>query len=253
MGILGTGVGAARYRADGILFPIDVFTPEEIAAYRAAFDRFEQAEGRDRPQERNRARHHDQEFAWRLATDPRLLDVMRQLIGPDLVILGTDFFCKYGDPSADKFVAWHQDTTYWGLEPPVAHTAWIAIDDSTIENGCMRAIPGSNHGGLVTHGESERAGNILSVNQEIPDELVDSFGAVDVVLRAGQISIHDGHIFHSSNANRSTSRRCGMTVRFVTPDVRMVTERSELRPVLVAGSGEGTSLPLADPPFALSA
>ena len=245
------GVDASRYRDEGILFPIDVFTAEEIVAYRAAFDRFEQAEGRDRPQERNRQRHHDQEFAWRLATDTRVLDVMRQLIGPDLVILGTDFFCKYGDPSATKFVAWHQDTTYWGLEPPVAHTAWIAIDDSTVENGCMRVIPGSNQRGLVTHGESQRAGNILSVNQEIPDELVDSSGAVDVILGAGQISVHDGHIFHSSNPNRSTRRRCGMTVRFVSPDVRMVSNQHECRPVLVAGSGEGTSLPLAQPPFAL--
>ena len=85
-------VDRERYRAEGILFPQRVFGSDEIAELRAEFDRFDADEGEDRPQERNRGRHLDRPFVWRMATDERILDLMRQLIGPDLVIFGTDFF-----------------------------------------------------------------------------------------------------------------------------------------------------------------
>jgi non-heme Fe2+,alpha-ketoglutarate-dependent halogenase len=242
-----------RYQEEGILFPLRVFGSEEIAGVRGEFDSFDAAEGRDRPQGRNRGRHLDLEFAWRMATDQRVLDIMRQLMGPDLVIFGCDFFCKYGDPTTEAFVAWHQDVTYWGIEPAIAHTAWIAIDDSNVSNGCMRVVPGSNLRGLVTHGKSDRAGNILSINQEIPDELVDSSEAVDVVLQAGEVSIHDGRIFHASMPNRSSGRRCGMTVRFITPDVTVVADSPHKGMVLVSGRDTSGKLALEDPPFPLPA
>jgi len=58
--------------------------------------------------------------SWRLATDPRVLDVMEHVVGPDVMLLGTHFFNKQPDPDADSYVAWHQDVTYWGLEPSTA-------------------------------------------------------------------------------------------------------------------------------------
>ena len=243
---------AQQYRDDGVLFPIDLFSEEEIAAYRREFDRLDETEGIDRSQERNRQRHFDLEFVWRMASNPTLIGVMQELMGPDLLLLATDFFVKYGDPDANSFVAWHQDVTYWGLEPPDAHTAWIAIDDSDVENGSMRVIPGSHRRGIVTHGTSERAGNVLSINQEIPDELVDTSSAVDLVLRAGQISVHDGHLFHASQPNRSNRRRCGMTVRFIRPDVRQATENSlggDWRPILLSGEDRYHHFTLAERPF----
>ena len=93
-----------------------------------------------------------------MATDPGLLDQMQELIGEDLMVLGTHFFCKYPVESTEHFVAWHQDVTYWGLEPPEAHTAWIAVDDSNLKNGCMRVIPGSHMQGLAEHSKSESEG-----------------------------------------------------------------------------------------------
>ena len=167
-----------QYRQDGILFPIDLFSGDEIAACRREFDRLDQTEGVDRPQTRNRQRHFDLESVWRMASNPTLIALMQELMGSDLLLLATDFFVKYGSPDAKAFVAWHQDVTYWGLEPPDAHTAWIAIDDSDVENGSMRVIPGSHRHGIVTHATSDRAGNQLSINQEIPDELVDPSAAV---------------------------------------------------------------------------
>ena len=88
---------------------------------------------------------------------------------PQRVSPGHPFFCKYPSASrGDKFVAWHQDLTYWGLEPPQAVTAWLAIDDVDIDNGCMRVVPGSHRQGILTHETSAMAGNLLSINQEIP-------------------------------------------------------------------------------------
>ena len=243
---------AARYRADGILFPVEMFSPAEISDYRIAFDEVDGAGGFDRAHQGNAARHFDLEFVWRMATYPPLLALMQELMGPDLLLLSTDFFIKQGDPSGDIFVAWHQDVTFWGLEPAAAHTAWIAIDDSDVENGCMRVIPTSHRHGIVRHGTSERPGNLLSVNQEIPDQLVDSSGAADVVLAAGQVSIHDGHLFHASMPNRSRRRRAGLTVRFIPPHVRQREENSlgaNWRPILVAGEDRYGHFAVEDAPF----
>jgi ectoine hydroxylase-related dioxygenase (phytanoyl-CoA dioxygenase family) len=150
--------------------------------------------------------------------------------------LGTHFFCKYGPQ--EKFVAWHQDVTYWGLEPPQAVTAWYAIDDSDQENGCMRVIPGSHREGLRAHGKSKREGNLLSINQELTASPDEEQAAVDLILKAGEISLHDGTLIHGSLPNRSTRRRCGLTIRYVAPAV-LPTQKNSLgqdwKTVLVSG------------------
>ena len=127
-------------------------------------------------------------------------------------------------------MAWHQDVTYWGLEPPYALTAWYAVDDSDVENGCMRVIPGSHRQGIVEHGESARPGNLLSINQEVSGDDLDESQAVDLILKAGQISIHHGHLIHGSNPNRSTRRRCGLTLRYCPPHVKPVQQNSLGKP-----------------------
>lgn len=102
----------------------------------------------------------------------------------------------------------------------------------------MRVIPGSHRAGLLRHGTADRAGNLLSVNQEVPPALIDERRAVSVPLRAGQMSLHDGLLLHGSPPNRSPRRRCGLAIRFVTPDVRQVAPnsvRGYYRPVLVRG------------------
>ena len=173
-------------------------------------------------------------------------------MGSDIMLLTTHFFCKYPDPKGETFVAWHQDITYWGLEPPVAHTAWVAIDDSDIENGCMKAIPGTQKTGIAPHGKSENAGNLLSINQEIPDDHVDQSQASNLVLKAGQISVHDGHVFHASHPNTSHRRRCGLTVRFIPPEIRQTKENSvgiTWTPVVVRGEDRFHNFPNTPPPF----
>ena len=217
----------ARQYADlGFLSGIDIFSPDEIGGFRHHFDRFDHEMGTGRPQADNRQRHLDQPFVWRMASDPRIVSLMQELMGPDILLLGSDFFCKYPEPQATAFIAWHQDVTYWGLEPPVAHTVWIAVDDCDLANGCMRVIPGSHRNGMLTHGKSQRTGNMLSVNQAVPDDLVRSADAVDLVLKAGQVSVHEGHLLHASLPNRSQQRRCGLAVRCVPTHVRQAKSNS---------------------------
>ena len=126
-----------NYREQGFLNGIDLFSDAEISGYRKQFDALEARLGRETCQIGLVNSHFEERFVWDMATDPGLLDQMQELIGEDLMILGTHFFCKYPVESTEHFVAWHQDVTYWGLELPEAHTAWIAVDDSNLENGCL--------------------------------------------------------------------------------------------------------------------
>ena len=211
---------ATSYQRDGYVSEIDVFSSKEIAGYRRQFDQLEEREGREKCQIGLQSWHLKEHFIWEMATDSHLLDATEAVMGPNIMLLSTHFFCKYPVAEIEHFVAWHQDVTYWGLEPEEAHTAWIAVDDSDVENGCMQFIPGSHAGGIAPHAKSAEGGNLLSINQEIPDEHVDQDSVTPIEIKAGQISIHDGRLFHSSRPNRSSRRRCGMVCRFIAPHVR---------------------------------
>ena len=241
-----------QYRREGYLTGIRAASDEEAARYRAGFDRIEAAKGREKCRIGILDRHFTEKFIWEMAAHPRILDCVEDLIGPDIVLMATHAFCKYGDPNAKEFVAWHQDVTYWGLEPPTALTAWYAIDDSDVENGCMRAAPRTHLDGVLEHGVSAEEGNLLSVNQEAPLSAEQEAETVDFVLKAGEMSLHDGRLIHGSRPNRSNRRRCGMTLRYISPEVRQTAKNShgaEWKAVLVRGEDRYNRWNLLDPPF----
>jgi len=240
---------AGVFARDGFVSGIRVCDEAEAARVRAAYDALEAVEGREKCQIGLLDRHLDQRFVWDLATSPAVLDVVEAAIGPDIILLATHFFCKYPEPGSQasghpgiqdpahsplptphspKFVAWHQDVTYWGLEPPLAVTAWYAVDDADAGNGCMRVIPGT-HGAIREHGKSEREGNLLSINQEVRVTEAEEASAVDTALHAGEISLHHGVLVHGSNPNLSNRRRCGLTIRYVPPYVKQVAINSQGR------------------------
>ena len=208
------------FRTKGFLSPIRIADETEVRGYRAAFDLLEEKEGQEKSQIGLLDRHMDQPFVWELATNRAILDCIEALIGPNIMLLGTHFFCKYG-PS-HRFVAWHQDVTYWGLEPPITATAWFAIDDSDVGNGCMQVIPETHSLGIQEHGKAERAGNLLSINQEVEVSKEEEAQAVDLILKAGEISLHHGMLIHGSLPNPSMRRRCGLTLRYIPTAVRQV-------------------------------
>jgi ectoine hydroxylase-related dioxygenase (phytanoyl-CoA dioxygenase family) len=146
------------------------------------------------------------------ARHPDLLDMVAQLLGPDLIVWGSHVFAK---PAGDgRAVPWHQDGEYWGhIRPMEALTAWIAIDPAGVENGCLRVIPGSHTRGALGHTVSADASLALSIALE-PAE-VDEAEARDVQLEPGQVSFHHHALVHGSNANSSGRRRAGWAVRFM--------------------------------------
>ena len=154
------------YDKDGFVTGIDVFTDSDITSFRNEFDNLVVKEGKEKSQNAIVHRHFDVPFIWHMATDRRLVDVMEQIMGPDVMLLSTGFFCKYPEKNAQAFVGWHQDTHYWGLDPPIAYSAWIAIDDSDAANGAMQVVRGSQLQGVMPHGTSEREGNLLRIYKQ---------------------------------------------------------------------------------------
>ncbi len=242
-----------RYAHDGVLYPIELLSAAEVAQLRATFDALEDREGRDNCVISLHARHFDERFVWDLATDTRLLDWVEALAGPNILLLSTHFFCKYPGGEDGHFVAWHQDVAYWGLHPARALSAWIAIDDSDRENGCMEVIPSTHTGDeLLNHGRAEKPNNLLASNQAIADQHLNVANAKPVELRAGQMSIHDGALAHASRPNTSKRRRCGLTARFITTDVQQVTPNNtggQWKPILVRGEDTKMHFPVTPAPF----
>jgi len=145
------------------------------------------------------------------ATNPDLLDIAEQLIGPDLILWGSQVFSK---PARDGMaIPWHQDGQYWPMRPLATVTVWIAIDPATVENGCLRVIPRTHNGGLLPHESTDEAG--LALNQGLTKSAIDEASAVDIKLEAGQISLHHAMVVHGSNANHSNKRRCGYAIRYM--------------------------------------
>ena len=243
------------YEQDGYLSGICVMSDSEVETYRRSFDALEAMEGREKSQSGLFDRHLDTQFIWEIATHPKILDAVTAIIGPNVFLLATHFFCKYGPE--EKFVAWHQDLRYWGLEPATEVTAWYAVDDSDRDNGCMRVIPGLHRDRLLEHGESQQQGNMLSVNQEIKLTPQEEEGAVDCVLRAGEMSLHDGMLIHGSLPNRSTRRRCGLTLRYIPTQVKPMAAGPvgtdwSWRPILVRGIDNENNFTPMEPPYPFS-
>jgi ectoine hydroxylase-related dioxygenase (phytanoyl-CoA dioxygenase family) len=215
---------AEFYAENGYVPPSTVYAADDIARYRQFFAELEQREGHEKTTFSLQNLHLTEPIIWEMATHPQVLDQMQQIMGTDILLFRTVFMCKYPALDANGFFAWHQDGAYWGLEPPEAHIAWIALDDSDVENGCLRVIPGSHKGGIVAHGSSGQAGNFLRIDQAIPAQHIDESCAIDLVQEAGTMSAHHAATFHASKPNRSNRRRCGLIVAFVAPHIAQGVE-----------------------------
>jgi ectoine hydroxylase-related dioxygenase (phytanoyl-CoA dioxygenase family) len=153
-----------------------------------------------------------------LARDPRILDPVSTILGPDLLLWAANFFIK--EPDTGSYVSWHQDLNYWGLDGEDEVTAWVALSDATVESGAMRFMQGS-HRSRVEHRDTFAADNLLSRGQEVAVE-VDESAAMDIVLMAGEMSLHHGLLHHASAPNRSSDRRIGLALRYLRPEMRQV-------------------------------
>ena len=205
------------FNRDGYLKGIRILGDKEIADFRGYFDELlarTLAAGGDSYSISTAHLRHGR--VYDLLTDPRIAGYVKDLIGENVIGWGSHFFCKM--PGDGKRVSWHQDASYWPLSPSKAVTVWLAIDDADAENACPRFIPGTHWFGHLTYTLSENdETNVLNQTVAGAEKLGEP---VDIELKAGEISIHTDLLLHGSEANQSTRRRCGLTLRYCPADVR---------------------------------
>jgi phytanoyl-CoA hydroxylase len=180
--------------------------------------------------------HHnlmtDDPFWVRLVSDDRLLDVAEKFIGPNIALFASHYIAKR--PFDGQAVLWHQDGSYWPLEPMEVVTLWLALDDSTPENGCMRVIEDSQSMSLQEVKPRTDVDNVLSSGMD--ESKVDESKAIDVILKAGDVSMHSPTIVHGSNANTSPKWRRGLTIRYIPTTTRIITDKQWPSAFLLRGS-----------------
>jgi non-haem Fe2+, alpha-ketoglutarate-dependent halogenase len=222
---------AAHYRDHGYLSPLPALEPAETHALRRRFDELRARHGGTLPRTINTRPHLILKWLDDLIRDPRVLDPVESILGPDILCWASGFFAKA--PGDGSFVSWHQDATYWGLSSNDVVTAWIAFSPSTPQTGCMRVVPGSQARQL-THRDTFAADNLLSRGQEIAVD-VDERDAVDIVLTPGEMSLHHVLIVHGSAPNRGADWRIGFTARYIPTRLRQLSPLRDSA-MLVRGS-----------------
>ena len=154
--VLGASVAERRtrrelFRDQGFVFPVRILDGASSDLHQRVVRGFEELEASEGLLPGNRTievarktyaslanRHFEFPWFWDLITAPEVLDVVEDLIGPDIMLMNTNVICKYGtavegeDAAAPGFIDWHQDVTYWGLEDDEdVLTVWYAVDPST--------------------------------------------------------------------------------------------------------------------------
>lgn len=220
---------ARQFEESGCVFPITALAADEVARYGECLRVLLAREGAALHPSARHSPHLYLKWASDLVHHPQVLDAVEDVLGPDLLVWRSIFFIK--PPHDPSYIAWHQDSAYWGLDPDAVVTAWIALTDSTVENGCLRIVAGSHRARDLPHRIQFGGGNILVRGQalEVPEER-----ATNVELQAGQFSIHHERLIHGSLSNRSSGPRVGLAVRYLATRARSRGPRQ--RAVLVRGS-----------------
>ena len=230
-----TATEIQRYATDGYLPGRPLLTPEETELYRAGCERGcgRVVKDGNRKQSTNRVKPYLL-FPWAaaLVRHKRILDCVETLIGPDIMVFHTTVWLK--EPYSETFVPWHQDATYFGLAPFEHVTAWVALTDSTPENGCVQIIPHSHTTGQRPHFDQPDPKTMLSRGQTLSDA-IDESRAVGLELAAGEVSFHHTLAFHRSGVNRTGERRVGIGVSYIPTRVRHVGD-TRLSATLVRGT-----------------
>lgn len=233
---------------EGYAFPLEVISETAAHALLADLEKAEAALAPDSEKLALLGAYPDRLLPSfdQLIRHPRLLAAASQILGPDLMVWSAGLFSK---PShSEKIVSWHQDLTYWGLDDAQELTIWVALSPSTVESGCMKFVPGSHKQRLVKHVDTFDENNLLTRGQEVA-VTVDESCAVPVVLRAGQASLHHGHLIHASGPNQSNYRRVGAAIRYITPAMRQHSGDRSLV-ALVAGEDRYQHFTIAEAPRA---
>jgi non-heme Fe2+,alpha-ketoglutarate-dependent halogenase len=209
----------ARYERDGFYFPVRVLGADDALSYRRRLENAEAQHGEAIARLVRSKPHLVFTWANALIRHPRILDAVEDLLGPNILCWGSSFFIK--DARDQAYVSWHQDSTYWGLEPHDVLTAWVALSDVPVASGAMKFLAGSHQLEQISHHDTFHADNLLSRGQVV-DLDIDEARTVDVPLQAGEMSLHHVRLVHGSAPNLVDDRRIGLAIRYMAPHVRQM-------------------------------
>lgn len=221
----------AQYERDGYVCPVDAFSPEQAAIWHERLMAFERAEGQKMTRGHNFKPHLLFPWVDEIVHSPAVLDAVEDLIGPNIRLFHLSVWPK--DPGTGAYVSWHQDATYFALDPICHVTAWVALTDAPIEAGCMEVVPGSHRLGQLRHADMQDTNNLLSRGQTLAAE-VDRSRTAYMAVKAGQFSLHHTHLVHNSRPNRSSHRRVGLGISYIPTHARC-TMPTRVSAMLVRG------------------
>jgi non-heme Fe2+,alpha-ketoglutarate-dependent halogenase len=221
----------AQYERDGFVCPVDAFSSAQARAWRDKLEAFERAQGQKMTRGHNFKPHLLFPWVDEIVHAPEILDAVEDLIGPDIRLFHLTVWPK--DPGSGTYVSWHQDATYFALDPVCHVTAWIALTDAPIESGCMEVVPGSHKLGQLRHADMQDPNNLLSRGQTLTAD-VDRSRTAFMAVKAGQFSLHHTHLVHNSRPNRSTDRRVGLGISYI-PTYARCTAPTRVTAMLVRG------------------
>ena len=238
-----------QFRHNGFLFALPALTAEEIATCLAGLHRLEADLGCPVAEADVKWRSHAYAHSpWfnDLIRHPRILDAIEDVIGPDILVWTSTFFIK--EPNSPTFAAWHQDGTYFGLEPHEQVCAWVALTDASAEAGCMEMLSSGGAPRQLHHAALGLAHSINRAGQTITEPFDDS-SPVAMALPAGSFSLHHELAVHRSAPNRAAHRRIGIGLNYLPTHVR-VNSPVRLKAMLVRGEDRYGHFDLIDPPAA---
>lgn len=221
------------FRQNGFYSPIRVYSDAETAELRRQFEAVETHFGPKQAKRHITDLHLIAEWAWDVVHDPRIVEPISDVLGPNVLLWSLNWFIK--EPLDQKFVSYHQDATYWGLEPHDVATAWLALSDASEATGPMKFVPGSHLEEVRYHEDTFGKDNLLSRGQVIDGD-VDEESVVLSPLNAGEMSLHHVRLIHGSTPNQTTDRRIGMVLRYCATHVTQTKVRDTA--VLVHGEDE---------------
>ncbi len=211
------------YNTNGYVVIEDIITPEEVEIYKKIYDDFLSGKidvganrsdlganlGNNKKVENITQIMWPSEFMKTLHTMPyhqRALAISKELMGADMDM---DFDMLINKaPGTNTVTPWHQDEAYWVNVPDKRATScWLALDNATLENGCMWFVPGSNQEPIRPHRFAAGEGGALTC------DAVEAEGT-GIELKPGSCTFHHGRTLHYSRGNTTESQRRAFIVNF---------------------------------------
>ncbi len=239
-----------QYWRDGFLFPINVMAASEAQELRNELETIEDHWlDADLPLPLNTYKRVNSyvviPMAAKLASDPRVLDIIEGLLGPNILVWSAEFFIK--EPNTKSFVSMHQDLTYWGLDAVDGLvTAWIALSPATVASGCMDFVRASHKNPILPHADTHSEDNLLSRGQEVAVDIAPE-DKTAIELHPGQMSLHHGLTIHGSGPNVSDDRRIGFVIRYLKPEIAQQVADKDYAMLVRGADHIGNFIHLAPP------